>query len=410
MNYGRYQIVKEIGKGSMGVVYEAYDPDIDRRIALKVLREDRVTSKAFVERFLKEAKAIGRFSHSNVVTVYDVGQDQGTIFIAMELVEGKPLDKVIQGKKLDINEIVDLAIQVAEILECANQMGIVHRDIKPSNIILMPNARIKITDFGIAHIEDPSGHQLTQAGEILGTPAYMAPEQVIGCPVDGRSDLFSLGCILYEITTGSRPFQGNNLAAIFNSITKENPVEPSKKNPEIPKDLSHIIMKCLEKSPKERFQTGGAMVDALNRFKTTLNNKYKKEEIFPKHNKLKKTFLFVIMTVIIVGMTAGIIKLASFYFLTKEPTSQEEIVPPAPGVRSLRIATLNIESIPTGAQVIIDGVLKGKTPLKLDLPLGKHEVRLTLPNYEDSKVPVYLEQEGKMPLLIRMIQADGKLP
>jgi serine/threonine-protein kinase len=404
MNYGRYQIVKEIGKGSMGVVYEAYDPDIDRYIALKVLREDRVTSKAFVERFLKEAKAIGRFSHSNIVTVYDVGQDHGTIYIAMEFVTGEPLDKVIQERKLTIKEVIDLGIQVAEILERANQKGIVHRDIKPSNIILMPNAHIKITDFGIAHIEDPSGHQLTQAGEILGTPAYMAPEQVIGGPVDGRSDLFSLGCILYELTTCSRPFQGKNLAAIFNSITQENPAEPTKKNPEIPKELSNIIMKCLKKAPGDRFQTGRTMVEALNCIKAPPPKRVTPREKSKKRRKLKKHVFFIIMILIMLG----IIGLASYYFMRETKFIKgTKIVSPPPSIRN---ATLNVETIPKGAQVIIDGVFKGKTPLKLDLPLGKHEVRLTLTNYDDWDAPVHLEEEGEMPLLIRMTPIEEKFP
>lgn len=168
-------------------------------------------------------------------------------------------------------------------------------------------------------------------------------------------------------------------------------------------------MKCLKKTPEERFQTGGAIVEALKLIKAPPYKRYKKKkrERSPKSKWLKKTFLFGIMIVIIAGIIAGMIKLTSFYFLTKEPIAKEEIVPPAPAVRT---ATLNVESIPSGAKVIIDGVLKGETPLKLDLPLGRYEIKLTLTNYEDSKVPVHLEQEGKMPLLIKMTQAAGSLP
>lgn len=164
MKYGRYEIIEELGKGSMGVVYKAYDPQIDRAIALKVLREDRVTSEAFVQRFQKEAKAIGRLSHPNIVTIYDVGEDHGTIFIAMELLEGIPLPRVLQERELTSQEIVRPGVQIAETLGYAHQRGIVHRDVKPSNILLQKNRKIKITDFGIAHIEDPSALVQTQAG------------------------------------------------------------------------------------------------------------------------------------------------------------------------------------------------------------------------------------------------------
>ena len=263
MNYGRYQIVKELGKGSMGVVYQAYDPQIDRSVAIKVLRQDRLTSEAFIQRFLREAKAIGRLSHPNIVTVYDVGEDQGTIYIAMEFLEGEPLHKIMEGKRFGLQEILHLGIQAAETLDYAHRKGIIHRDVKPSNIILQSSGQIKITDFGIAHIEDTSASVQTQSGEILGTPAYMSPEQVMGQPIDGRSDLFSLGIILYELSSGKRPFGGENLTAIFHSITQTNPPEPAKINPDIPQNLSQIILKCLRKTPDKRFETGKTLAAAL---------------------------------------------------------------------------------------------------------------------------------------------------
>jgi serine/threonine protein kinase len=398
MKYGRYQIVKEIGTGSMGVIYEAYDPNIDRTVALKVLRQDRVTSEAFVDRFLKEAKAIGRLSHPNIVTVYDVGQDHGTIYIAMEFLAGSSLDKVIQGKKWTIDDIIDLGIQVAETLDYANQKGIVHRDIKPSNIIVMPNGKVKISDFGIAHIEDPSAPQMTLAGEILGTPAYMSPEQTMGQPVDGRSDLFSLGCILYELSTGCRPFRGENLHAVFRAVAQDTPAEPAKANPEIPKAFSQIVMKCLNKAPEERFQTGGAMVEAL---KSCL---IKKEPVVPTvtptGKKGKKPVFFMFLFLIIVCIIGG----TSYYFFNKIKASTS--VPPPPPVE----ATLHVESVPSGAQIIVDGSFKGKAPMKLGLPLGKHEVRLTMQNHYDWEAQVQLKEEGEMPLLVRLIPIEENNP
>lgn len=397
MKYGRYEIVREIGKGSMGVVFEAYDPDIDRSVALKVLRQDRVTSQAFVERFLKEAKAIGRLSHSNIVTVYDIGQDHGTIYIAMEFLAGSPLNKVIEKKRFSIEEIINLGVQIAEILDRANQKGIVHRDIKPNNIIIMQDGQVKITDFGIAHIEDPSSPQLTQAGEILGTPAYMAPEQVMGGHVDGRADIFSLGCILYELTTGKGPFGGANLTAVLRSVTQDNPPEPIKINPQIPEALSHIIMKCLKKNPDERFRTGGIMLNALNALKDRLREK---EAPVPKppvppvvKKKSKKPIPVILMLVILIGIIGGL----SYYFLIPEPELPTNISPKA---------ILNVKSMPDGADIFVDGQLKGKAPQDIELPLGKHEVRLTLTNYYDWEAQVQLEEKGELPLVVRLIPIE----
>ncbi len=242
MQYGRYRIVSELGKGAMGVVYQAHDPQIDRMVALKVLRQDRVVDQEFVRRFVAEARAIGRLSHPNIVTVYDVGEDHGTIYIAMEFLEGRSLDMLIGEQAFSPEKIVDLGIQVAVALEYAHCQGIIHRDIKPGNIIITPQGHVKVTDFGIARIEGGSGQQMTQMGEILGTPIYMPPEQVAGQPVDGRSDIYALGVVLYELTTGQRPFSGDNLTTLFNAIGKETPVTPSRLNPQIPSTLSQLIM------------------------------------------------------------------------------------------------------------------------------------------------------------------------
>ena len=397
MNYGRYQIVRELGKGSMGVVYEAHDPQIDRLVALKVLRQDRLTSEAFVQRFLKEAKAIGRLSHPNIVTVYDAGQDQGTVYIAMEFLEGEPLNKVTEGKRWSLKEIVNLAIQVAETLDYAHKKGIVHRDIKPSNIIVQATGQIKITDFGIAHIEDPSASVQTQAGEILGTPAYMSPEQVMSRPVNGRSDLFSLGIILYELGAGKRPFGGENLAAIFNAINQDSPVPPAKINPAISPHLSQIIMKCLNKKPEERFETGRALVEAL---KNCLPEEAPAPAIAPTiRKKPKNIFILIIFMVIFSGIIGGI----SYYFIIPKPDSSTV-------TEKVKSTFLKVESSPEGAQVFVDGMFKGRAPIKLGLPIGKHEVRLTLPDHYDWEAQVQLSEESETPLSVRLIPINEKKP
>jgi len=249
----------------MGVVYLARDPNIERMVAVKVLRQDRMGNEFFVKRFVKEAKVIGRLSHPNTVTVHDIGEEQGSVYIAMEYIEGVSLADIIKEKRLHAKEVVEFGVQIAETLEYAHRKGVVHRDIKPSNIIVQPDGRIKITDFGIARIEDSNASLQTQAGETIGTPSYMSPEQVLGKTVDGRSDLFSLGVVLYELCTGKRPFggEGKTLATVFNEIIQITPPDPSILSGQIPREFSALIMKALQKEPVKRFQSGRELADAL---------------------------------------------------------------------------------------------------------------------------------------------------
>ena len=392
MNYGRYEILQELGKGAMGVVYQAKDPQINRTIALKVLRQDRVISEDFVQRFLKEAMAIGRLSHPNIVTIYDVGQDHDTIYLAMEYLEGRPFNDIIREKNLSFTEIAELAIQLAECLDYAHKKGIVHRDIKPSNIMLTPEGKVKLTDFGIARIEDPSMHQQTRAGEILGTPVYMSPEQVMGQPLDGRSDLYSLGVILYELAAGKRPYSGENLAAIFRAITLDNPEDPGTINPSIPPALTSLINKGLNKDAAQRFQTGEEMAAAYRAFLKKLEYDAAAPEAVP-----KKTPLAAIISglaLIIILFSAG-----AFYI----SAHKKETTTPAAQQKRVELTSLNVESVPIGAQIFIDGSFKGKTPLKLDIPMGKHEVRLSLPEYYEWEAQIALEEKGEIPLSVRLV-------
>ncbi len=407
MKYGRYEIIKELGRGAMGLVYQAHDPEIDRLIALKVLREDRLTSAAFVQRFLKEARAIGRLSHPRIVTVYDVGQDHGTIYIAMELLQGEPLNVLLEKKKFNPEEIANLGIQIAETLDYAHKKGIIHRDIKPSNILVQPDGQIKITDFGIAHIEDPEASMQTQAGEILGTPAYMSPEQVMGQPADGRSDLFSLGIILYELSTGKRPFGGPNLAAIFQSIIQDNPLSPIEINPAIPKILSQAIMRCLEKSPASRYSTGKELAEALRSVREVPRKPELEKEIKRPHRFL----WYAIIAIVLLG--GGL-----FYYLfkpvaVKEPAAVKEAVKESAVKKEaagekIKTGFLRLDSNPMEAQIFINGVFKGKTPARLEVPAGTHEVRLVLPNHYDWEAQVKLKEEEETPLMINLIPLTEK--
>jgi len=269
MKLGRYEIVRELGKGAMGIVYLAKDPLIGRLVALKTIRPsahaDDEDTREFQQRFVREAQAAGILNHPSIVTVHDIGQDEpsGMSFIAMEYVEGQNLKEVLaQGRPLSFEQAADVCAQVAEGLDFAHAKGIVHRDVKPANIILLEGNRAKITDFGIAKITSGVAN-LTTTGQFLGTPNYMAPEQIKGTPVDGRSDIFSLGICLYECLTHRKPFGGDSLTSISYKIVHE-PFPPLHEiNPTIPEGFADVVSHCLEKDPAKRFQRGRDLANAL---------------------------------------------------------------------------------------------------------------------------------------------------
>ncbi|HEX9457990.1 MAG TPA: protein kinase [Thermoanaerobaculia bacterium] len=266
---GRYEIVRELGKGAMGIVYLAKDPLIGRLVALKTIRPsahaDDEDTREFQARFVREAQAAGILNHPSIVTVHDIGQDEpsGMSFIAMEYVEGQNLKEMLaQGRPLSFEQAADIIAQVAEGLDFAHSKGIVHRDVKPANIILLEGNRAKITDFGIAKITSGVAN-LTSTGQFLGTPNYMAPEQIKGTPVDGRSDIFSLGICLYECLTHRKPFGGDSLTSISYKIVHE-PFPPLHEiNPTIPEGYGVVVTHCLEKDPAKRYQRGKDMSSAL---------------------------------------------------------------------------------------------------------------------------------------------------
>jgi len=268
---GRYQIIEKIGFGGTAIVYKARDPKISRALAIKVLRQERCQDKEYRRRFLREAKAVGVLSHPNIVTIYDVGEVDNTPYIAMELLEGKTLDEVMKAEnKIPLNDSLNWGIQLADALSYAHSNGIVHRDIKPSNIVLSKDSNaIKITDFGIAYLDEADVTQHTQLGEVLGTPQYMSPEQVLGKPADARSDLFSAGVILYQLLTGQKPFQADTLATLLFRIATENPEPIGQIAPELPGVLKQTIDKLLKKKPEKRFQSGADLKHALQ---TALND------------------------------------------------------------------------------------------------------------------------------------------
>ena len=269
LKLGRYEVVRELGKGAMGIVYLAKDPLIGRLVALKTIRlgahADDEEMKEFQQRFIREAQAAGILNHPAIVTVHDIGRDEetDTSFIAMEFVEGHNLKEVLsQGRALSFEQIADIIAQVAEALDFAHAKGIVHRDVKPANVILIEGNRAKITDFGIAKIASGAAN-LTSTGQFLGTPNYMAPEQIKGAPVDGRTDIFALGICLYECLTRRKPFGGDSLTSISYKIVHE-PFPPLHEiNPQIPEGYEEVVANCLQKDPTKRYQRARDLSTAL---------------------------------------------------------------------------------------------------------------------------------------------------
>jgi eukaryotic-like serine/threonine-protein kinase len=261
---GKYEIRRRLGRGAMGIIYEGYDPFIERTVALKTIRKellDQDQAQEMLTRFQHEAQAGGRLSHPNIVAIYDYGEDHDTAYIAMEFVEGIELKEMFaENTRFSLPNIVDIMSQLLSALNYSHRHGVVHRDIKPANIIIMADGQVKIADFGIARLESSN---LTQTGSVLGTPNYMSPEQFMGQHVDGRSDLFSAGVILYQLLTGEKPFVGESSTTIMYQVLNNMPNAPSELNVQIPAAFDGIVHKALAKRPDDRFQTGQEFFDAI---------------------------------------------------------------------------------------------------------------------------------------------------
>ena len=265
---GRYVVTGALGSGAMGTVYRAQDPLIERTVAIKVLAIDMHTASesGFRERFFREAKSAGSLSHPNIVTIHDVGECNGTPYIAMEFLPGLTLrESLDSGVVLPVRKIIDIGMLVARGVDYAHQNGVIHRDIKPANIMLARSGTVKIMDFGIAVATD-SGRTMPDA--VLGSPRYMAPEQILNAPVDARTDVFALGVVLYEMLAGKDPFEGSTIPAVMHKVLHVSPPPPASFNPDVPPALDAIVMRALSKNPEDRFQRAkdlGRALGALRR-------------------------------------------------------------------------------------------------------------------------------------------------
>lgn len=271
---GRYDVLRVLGKGAMGVVYAGVDPNLDRQVAIKTIRLQTLSPEAAAEfegRFRTEARSAARLHHPNIVSVFDSGQDADTTFLVMELIEGQDLKHHLEsGARFSVRTALVMVHDLLLALEHAHQQKVVHRDVKPANILIEANGRVKLTDFGVARIQDPdeSGH--TQVGGSVGTPRYMAPEQAKGLRGDARSDLFSAAVVLYELLTGEPPFRGENAFVIIHQINSFDPPPPSQVNPGLPVALDDVLRKGLAKDPAQRFATAREFALALRAVIKTL--------------------------------------------------------------------------------------------------------------------------------------------
>ncbi len=280
---GRYEIRDHIGSGAMAEVYKAYDPEIGRVGAIKILKGGLLEEKEHLDRFLKEARAAGTLTHSNIVTIYDIGKVDDAPYILMELLEGEDLSDVLKcGKSIALEDTIEIGMQIASALDYAHAAGVIHRDIKPDNIIFTgDNNAVKIADFGIAKNTDTDIKDSTQAGTIMGTPRYMSPEQAKGDPVDGRSDLFALGVILYEMVTGHKAFDGKSMPTLIMQIIQKEPTPIRQYSPDVPSGMQSIITRLMQKKPERRFQNGKQLYLALSKELRTFHDKKDEQNYLP---------------------------------------------------------------------------------------------------------------------------------
>ncbi|MGH2748005.1 MAG: Stk1 family PASTA domain-containing Ser/Thr kinase [Actinomycetota bacterium] len=347
--YGdRYAVIELVGSGGMAEVYRARDELLGREVALKVLSHRLSTDRSFVERFRREAQAAANLNHPNIVSLYDYGSDNGTYFIVMEYIDGRPLNDIIgESGPLLPERSVEIASDVARALHRAHESGLVHRDIKPANIMVTSTAQTKVTDFGIARALVADGEQtVTQTGMVIGTASYLSPEQAQGNPVDARSDVYSLGCVLYEMLAGRAPFAGESPLSIAYKHVREDPEPPSTVNSDVPQALDAIVLKAMSKNPDNRYASATEMDEDLQRFLSGQRvlatpiladetmvappvggrtEVLRADEYEPEPDR-RRAGLYVAMTLVILGVVALLAYLLATNLLGGDPVTVPDVV------------------------------------------------------------------------------------
>lgn len=312
-----YRILEKLGEGGMGSVFKARDTHLDRFAAIKVLRPDKVVDSERKQRFIQEAKSASALNHPNILTIYDISFDKDRDFIAMEYVDGKTLAELIPHKGLRLRDTLKYAVQIADALSAAHDAGIVHRDVKPSNIMVNNQDRIKVLDFGLVKLKEqipimgmgelPTLSVRTDEGKIVGTVHYMSPEQAEGKRVDSRSDIFSIGIVIYEMATGERPFKGDSKLSVLSSIVRDTPKLAREINPEVPNELSRIIRRCMNKDPDARYQNAKDLRNDLAELKQDLDSGELAKQPAATSKKNRNTYLAISSVLIVIALvTTGI--------------------------------------------------------------------------------------------------------
>lgn len=392
--FGRYEVEGLIGDGAMGRVYRGFDPLVRRAVAIKTLKAEGIdpkTAEDLVRRFSREAQLAGALSHPHIVSIFDVGED----YFVMEFLEGKTLQDLIEDRgKLPADEALRLFAPIADALDYAHRKGVIHRDIKPGNIMVLPDGRPKLMDFGVAHMESSN---MTKAGEVLGSPSYMAPEQIAGEEITKRADLFSLGTVAYQTLTGQKPFQGSTVTTVIYRVVHEDPPAPRQWNDALPAHYDAVFRKALSKNPSGRFATALEFTAALDLRAFDLDS----DAAFqapaagtadPVASDRVTAPGFGGTAKAIWGMAAVLAALTiAGFWLTRRPAPAT--APPS----TLGPTGLRIETDPAGATVAIDGKEVGVSPLALrSIPPGVRTVRVARPGYAPAELS--LEIVADVPL------------
>jgi serine/threonine-protein kinase len=397
---GRYEILAKVGQGAMGVVYRAQDPTIRRVVALKLLPADpeaaqeasAAQGRSTAGLFEREAQAAGALLHPNIVTLYDAGRDGSWYYLAMEFIEGDTLAvEIARQGKVDPARGAEIVAVVADALDFAHERGVVHRDIKPANLMILPDRTVKVADFGIARLSSTTSTLTSDM--MIGTPHYMSPEQVSGGKIDGRSDLFSLGVVLYEALTGRKPFQAETLAAVLHSIMSSTPPPVRDVDSTVRPELSAIVARAMARDPAQRYARGRDMAADLRRFLASAQGDVGPAALAEPERRPWLVPAIGLALALAVGA-------ALFAGRRTSGTSDPGARPPA---KATAIGYLEFVSEPSGAEIFVDGNVIGRTPYTTEVAAGKHEIEFRKQGYYPASQSTNVEPNQRVVVELPML-------